>query len=91
MRGRAQWMLACGVPEILMLKEMGLAHFSLGGAGKGLRMRRPLISEELMKSSSGSSGCLLHQTQKEVSAFQLRVKMARILMRFSRIENYLRS
>jgi hypothetical protein len=59
-------MLACGGPEILMLKEMGPAHISLEGAGKGLRMRRPLISEESMKSSSGSSGCLLRQTQKEV-------------------------
>jgi hypothetical protein len=59
-------MLACGVPEISMLKEMGPAHISLEGDGKGSRMRRPLISEESMKSSSGNSGCLLHQTQKEV-------------------------
>jgi hypothetical protein len=84
-------MLACGGPEILLLKEMGLAHISLEGAGKGSRMPHPLISVESMKSSSGSSGCLLRQTQKEVSAFQLRVRMARSLTRFSRIENYLRS
>jgi hypothetical protein len=84
-------MLACGVPEISLIKEMGPAHISLEGAWKGSRMPHPLISKESMKSSSGSSGCLLHQTQKEVSAFQLRVKMAEILTRFSRIENYLRS
>jgi hypothetical protein len=84
-------MLACGVPEISLLKEMGPARILLEGAWKGSRMRRPLISEESMKSSSGNSGCQLRQTQKEVSAFQLRVKMVRILTRFSRIENYLRS
>lgn len=84
-------MMACGVPEISLLKEMGPAHILLEGDGKGSRMLHPLISEESMKSSSGSSGYLLHQTQKEVLAFQLRVKMAEILKRFSRIETYLRS
>jgi hypothetical protein len=84
-------MLACGGPEISLLKEMGPTHILLEGDEKGLRMPHPLISEESTKSSSGSSGCLLHQTQKEVSAFQLRVRMARSLTRFSRIENYLRS
>lgn len=50
-------MLAYGVPEISLLKEMGPVHTSLEGAGKGSRMQHPLISEESMKSSSGSSGC----------------------------------
>jgi hypothetical protein len=46
MRGRALLMLACGVPEISLIKEKGLAHISLEGVGKGSRMPHPLISEE---------------------------------------------
>ena len=82
--------MVAGVPEISESTGMGLGRTSLEGGERGSRMQGPSISEETQKSSSGSSGCQLRQTQKEGSAFQLRVKGTPESLRFSRIVNFRR-
>lgn len=83
--------MAAGVPEISELRGMGHGRTSLEGAERGSRRRGPSISEERPKSNSGSSGCQWRQTQKEGSAFLLRVeKAAQSLRKFSRIVIYRR-